>query len=147
MPKEVTQAVVKGVMPTPNGCAVFLGTDYKTFVITVDQYIGNAITMAINDTKRERPLTHDLIMHIFSGLNVEVERVVINDVNESIFYARLLLRMENELGKKIVEIDARPSDCIALAIQAKRPIFVTKKVLDAVEDMTEVLERILKEQQ
>lgn len=147
MPKEVTQAVVKGVMPTPNGCAVFLGTDYKTFVITVDQYIGNAITMAINDTKRERPLTHDLIMHIFSGLNVEVERVVINDVNESIFYARLLLRMENELGKKIVEIDARPSDCIALAIQSKRPIFVTKKVLDAVEDMTEVLERILKEQQ
>ncbi len=147
MPKEVIQALVKGVMPTPNGCAVFLGTDDKTFVITVDQYIGSAITMAINDTKRERPLTHDLIMHIFAGLNVEIERVVINDVNESIFYARLLLRMENELGKKIVEIDARPSDCIALAIQAKRPIFVSKKVLDSVEDMTEVLERILKEQQ
>lgn len=147
MPKEVIQALVKGVMPTPNGCAVFLGTDDKTFVITVDQYIGSAITMAINDTKRERPLTHDLIMHIFAGLNAEIERVVINDVNESIFYARLLLKMENELGKKIVEIDARPSDCIALAIQAKRPIFVAKKVLDSVEDMTEVLERILKEQQ
>lgn len=147
MPKEVLQALVKGVMPTPNGCAVFLGTNDKTFVITVDQYIGNAITMAINDARRERPLTHDLIMHIFSGLNVEVERVVINDVNESIFYARLLLKMENELGKKIVEIDSRPSDCIALAVQSKRPIFVARKVLDAVEDMTEVLERILKEQQ
>ncbi len=146
MSKEVLTATVKGVMPTTNGCAVFLGTALKTFVITVDQYIGSSISMALNETKRERPLTHDLIINIFLGLGVEIERVVINDVSESIFYARLFLVMKNELGQKIVEIDARPSDCIALAIQAKKPILVAKKVVESVEDMSEVLERILKDQ-
>lgn len=146
MQKEVVEATIKAVMPTNNGCAIFLGTPRKTFVITVDQYIGGAISMALNETKKDRPLTHDLIMNVLLGLGVEIERVVINDVSESIFYARILLCMENELGKKIIELDARPSDGMALALQAKKPILVARKVLDAVEDMTEVLERILKEQ-
>ena len=52
--------------------------------------------------------------------------------------------MENELGKKIIELDARPSDSIVLALQMKKPIFASQKVLDNVEDMSEILERILK---
>jgi hypothetical protein len=71
---------------------------------------------------------------------------VINDVKEGTFFARILLRMENELGKKIIEIDARPSDSIVLALQQQRPIYVVSEVLDSVEDMTEVLERVLKQQ-
>jgi bifunctional DNase/RNase len=54
--------------------------------------------------------------------------------------------MENELGKKIVELDARPSDSIVLALQQKRSIFVARAVFDGVEDMTEILERVLKQQ-
>ena len=54
--------------------------------------------------------------------------------------------MENELGKKILEIDARPSDSTVLALQHKRPIFVARKVFDTVEDMTEILERVLRQQ-
>jgi bifunctional DNase/RNase len=54
--------------------------------------------------------------------------------------------MENELGKKIVELDARPSDSIVLALQQKRPIFVARSVFDAVDDMTEILDRVLKQQ-
>jgi bifunctional DNase/RNase len=54
--------------------------------------------------------------------------------------------MENELGKKIIEIDARPSDSIVLALQQKRPIYVATPVLDGTEDMTEILERVLKQQ-
>jgi bifunctional DNase/RNase len=54
--------------------------------------------------------------------------------------------MENELGKKIVELDARPSDSIVLALQQKRPIYVARPVFDTVEDMTEILERVLKQQ-
>jgi len=71
---------------------------------------------------------------------------VINDVNEGTFFARVLLTMENELGKKIIEIDARPSDSIVLALQQKRPLFVVQRVFDSVEDMTEILERVLKQQ-
>lgn len=146
MDYDVTEASIKGVMPTNNGCALFLGTENKTFVIYVDQGIGNAVSMTINEVKRERPLTHDLIGYIFRGLGVELQRIVINDVDEGTFFARIILKQENELGTKLVEIDARPSDSIVLALQEKKPIYVAQKVIDSVEDMTEILERILKQQ-
>jgi len=146
MQKDVVEVSIKGVMPTSNGCAIFLGGDNKTFVIYVDQNIGNAISMTINDVKKERPLTHDLVSSIFHGFGVKVERVIINDVDDGTFYARLILTMQNELGTKVLEVDARPSDSIVLALQAKRPLYASRKVLDSVEDMTEILERILKQQ-
>ncbi len=147
MQNDVVEVFVKGVMPTANGCAVFLGNDEKTFVIYVDHSVGNAIQMTLNGVKKDRPLTHDLIGHIFLGLGVKLDYVVVNDVNEGTFFARILLRMENELGKKIIEIDARPSDSTVLALQHKRPIYVARKVFESVEDMTEILERVLKQQE
>ncbi len=146
MKNDVVEVSIKGIMPTSNGCAIFLGCKEKTFVIYVDQAIGNAISMTLNDVKKDRPLTHDLIGSIFSGLGVNVERIIINDEEAGTFYARIILHMQNELGKKVIEVDARPSDSMVLALQAKKPILVARKVLDAVEDMTEILERILKQQ-
>ncbi len=72
--------------------------------------------------------------------------MVINDLKNSTYFARLFLHAENELGKKILEIDARPSDCIALAVQQKSPIFVADKVFRVVEDMSEVLSRMTEEE-
>ena len=145
MKNDVVEVHVRGVLPTANGCAVFIGNDDKCFVIYVDHSVGAAITMFMRNTPKERPLTHDLIGHIFTGLGVKVERVIINDIKATTYFARLILRTENELGKKILEIDARPSDCIALAVQQKSPIYVTAKVFESVEDMTEVLKRMNKE--
>lgn len=146
MQSDVVEVSIKGVMPTSNGCAIFLGSEEKTFVIYVDQGIGNALSMTINDVKKERPLTHDLIGSVFQGLGVKVERVIINDVEDGTFFARLILSMQNELGTKVLEIDARPSDSMVLALQAKRPIYASRKVMENVEDMTEILDRILKQQ-
>lgn len=146
MNNDSVEVTVKGVMPTSNGCAIFLGNDQKTFVIYVDPAIGNAINMTINQVKKERPLTHDLIGLILRGLETQIERVLINDVDEGTFFARIILQMENELGKKIIELDARPSDSIVLALQMKQPIHVANKVLENVEDMSEILERILRKQ-
>ena len=146
MQNDVVLVTVKGVMPTANGCAVFLGNDEKTFVIYVDHSVGNAIQMTLNGVKKDRPLTHDLIGSVLLGLGTQLEHIVINDAREGTFFARILLRMENELGKKIVEIDARPSDSIVLALQQKRPIHVARVVFANVEDMTEILERVLKQQ-
>ncbi|MBT3541355.1 bifunctional nuclease family protein [Opitutales bacterium] len=146
MNNDSVEVTVKGVMPTSNGCAIFLGNDEKTFVIYVDPAIGNAINMTINQVKKERPLTHDLIGLILRGLETHIERVLINDVDEGTFFARIILQMQNELGKKIIELDARPSDSIVLALQMKQPIHVSKKVLENVEDMSEILERILRKQ-
>jgi bifunctional DNase/RNase len=134
-------------MPTANGCAVFLGNDEKTFVIYVDHSVGNVIQMTLDGVKKERPLTHDLIGHILLGLGAQLEHVLINDAREGTFFARILLKMENELGKKLIELDARPSDSMVLALQQKRPIYVARQVFEAVDDMTEILERVLKQQQ
>lgn len=134
-------------MPTSNGCAVFLGNNDKTFVIYVDQSIGEAIQRAANGEQAERPLTHELMVTMLDGLGAEVERVVINDVEESTFYARLILSMENELGRKIIELDARPSDSIVLALTTQKPLYVAQSVLDRVDDMTEILSKILKQNQ
>jgi len=146
MQNDVSEVAIKGVMPTANGCAVFLGNEEKTFVIYVDHSVGNAISMTLNGVKKERPLTHDLIGSILLGLNITLERVVINDVSDGTFYARIILHMQNELGRKIIEVDARPSDSIVLALQHKKPIYVAQKVLDLVDDMSEILERVLKQQ-
>ncbi|MDD2763439.1 MAG: bifunctional nuclease family protein [Opitutaceae bacterium] len=146
MQNDVVEVAIKGVMPTANGCAVFLGNESKIFVIYVDHSVGNAISMTLNGIKKERPLTHDLIGSILLGLNATIERIIINDVSDGTFYARIILQMQNELGRKIVEVDARPSDSIVLALQQKKPIFAAQKVFDAVEDMSEILERVLKQQ-
>jgi len=133
-------------MPTANGCAVFLGNEEKTFVIFVDQSVGNAIQMTLGGVKKERPLTHDLIGSILLGLGARLDHIIVNDAREGTFFARIFMRMENELGKKIIEIDARPSDSIVLALQQKRPIYVARAVFDAVEDRTEILEQWRKQQ-
>ena len=145
MDNSVVAVSVKGVMPTSNGCAVFLGSDAKTFVIYMDRGIGEAIQRAVNGEQAERPMTHDLMITLLDGLGAEVERVVINDVKEGTFFARLIVSMENELGHKIVEVDARPSDSIVLALTSEKPLYAAQIVLDAVDDMTEILAKILKE--
>jgi bifunctional DNase/RNase len=147
MDNSVVAVSVKGVMPTSNGCAVFLGSDAKTFVIYMDRGIGEAIQRAVNGEQAERPMTHDLMLTLLDGLGAEVERVVINDVEDGTFFARLIVSMENELGHKIVEVDARPSDSIVLALTSEKPLYAAQKVLDAVDDMTEILAKILKEGQ
>jgi bifunctional DNase/RNase len=146
MPADIVEVAIKGLMPTSTGCAVFLGNDDKVFVIYVDSSVGSAISMTINGVKKERPLTHDLIGHMLMGFEITLERIVINDVNDGTYFARVILHMQNELGRKFLELDARPSDSIVLALQQKRPIFVARRVFDLVEDMSEILERVLKQQ-
>ena len=71
-----------------------------------------------------------------------MERVIITELKNSTYFARLILEQHNEVARKLVEIDARPSDCLALATAQKRPIYVAHSLFDQVEDMTEVLDRI-----
>lgn len=145
MDNHVVPVLVKGVMPTSGGCAVFLGTERKTFVIYMDQSIGEAIQRAVNGEDSPRPMTHDLMLTLLDGLEAEVERMVINHVADGTFHARLIVSMENELGHKIIELDARPSDSMVLALASGKPIYVARDVLEAVDDMTEILAKILEQ--
>ncbi len=143
MNKTVVQAQVRAVLPTKEGCAVFLGNPEKVFIIYVDTNVGAAITMFMRETPKERPLTHDLMANLMMALGAKVERVVINELKNATYYARLIISAENELQqRKIIEIDARPSDCIAMAIQQKAQIFVSRSVWEEVEDMSDVLKKM-----
>jgi bifunctional DNase/RNase len=147
MKKDVLPVQIRGLLPANSGVALFLGNDEKVFVIQVEHNMGAVIGMALRGAQHERPLTHDLIGHIFQGFGISVERVVITELRNSTYFARLILKQENELGSKLVELDARPSDCLAIAAAQKRPIFVTTTLFQTVEDMTEVLKRIGDENQ
>jgi bifunctional DNase/RNase len=142
MKNDVQQVEIRGILPANTGCAIFVGNNAKVFVIQVEHNMGAVIGMFLRETPKERPLTHDLVNNIFKGLSVSIERVVITELKNQTYYARLILKQENELGCKIVEIDARPSDCLALATAQKRPIFVAASLFEQVEDMSEYLERI-----
>ena len=113
MNKTVVQVQVRAVLPTKEGCAVFLGNKEKVFIIYVDQNVGAAITMFMRETPKERPLTHDLMANVMMAL-----------------------------GAKVIEIDARPSDSIAMAIQQKSAVFVSQEVWDEVDDMSDVLKKM-----
>src|SRR5438874_3870931 len=142
MKNDVVPVQIRGILPANSGCALFVGNDAKVFVINVEPTMGQVIGMFLHDTPKERPLTHDLIANIFNGFSITVERVIITELKNSTYYARLILQQHNELGRKIVEIDARPSDCLALATAQKRPIYVSSNLFEQVEDMSEVLDRI-----
>ena len=142
MKKDVVPVEIRGILPANSGCAIFLGNDEKVFVIQVEHNMGAIIGMFLRDTPKERPLTHDLILSVFQGFSISVERIVITELKNSTYFARIILQQHNELGRKIVEIDARPSDCLAIASAQKKPIYVSQALFEQVEDMTEVLSRI-----
>ncbi len=141
MSKDVVQVQIKALIPTNAGVAVFVGNEEKIFVIYVDPSVGSAINMFVNGTAKERPLTHDLMALILAAVGAKVERVIVNDLKSGTYFGRLIISAENELHqRKIIELDSRPSDCLAMATQQKAPIFVSREVWDEVEDMSDVLE-------
>jgi bifunctional DNase/RNase len=142
MKQDVVQVQIRGILPANTGSAVFVGNEEKVFVISVDPNMGQIISMYLRDQRTERPLTHELVQNIFKGFGISVERIVITELRSSTFFARIILQQENELGRKLVELDARPSDCLALATAQHRPIYVTTALWEQVEDMSEALERM-----
>src|SRR5258708_19654542 len=144
MKNDVVPVQIREILTANSGCALFVGNDEKVFVINVEPNMGAIIGMFLRDTPKERPLTHDLMQSVFKGFSITVERVIITELRNSTFFARLILQQQNELqtARKIVEIDARPSDCLALAAAQKRPIYVTHALFDQVADMSNALPKI-----
>lgn len=85
-----------------------------------------AIAIELQGASSPRPLTHDLLKNVITELGAKIMSVVISDLIDDIFYARIILDADG----RHVEIDARPSDAIALAIRAKAPIYVEESVLE-----------------
>lgn len=147
MSHAVVSVQVKAIIPTNAGVAVFIGNTEKIFVIYVDPSVGSAINMFLSGTTKERPLTHDLMALVLAAVGARVDRVIINDLKNGTYFGRLIITAENELQqRKIIELDARPSDCIAMATQQRAPIYVSREVWDEVEDMSDALESMQRQQ-
>ncbi len=100
----------------------------RSFPIVIGLHEAWAIDRAVKEIPTPRPLTHDLLYNVITGLSAGLSQIIINDLKNNTFYAKLILQRNGES----VEIDSRPSDAIALAMQKNTPIFVEEKVLDEV---------------
>ena len=100
-------------------------TDRRALPIYINQDQAKAIIGALENQKPPRPLTHDLIVNTLEAWNMVLERVVIHSIQEGTFYAILTVR-QGEVKK---EIDARPSDAIAIALRTNSPIWVMEEVV------------------
>ncbi len=109
---------------------IILGTENKKFAIYTEPQIGHTVQIHLAQGERLRPHTHDLLSSILKGLNASVLQIVISDVEDTIYFARLFLEQQYGDEKQILEVDARPSDCITLALIHKVPIFCTSDMLE-----------------
>lgn len=106
--------------------------------IWVGPFEAEAITIALQEVEVARPQTHDLLNRVFHILKANLQRVIISDLRDDVFYATII----SEVSGNLLEIDARPSDAIALALRAHVPILVTRKVMEeaAIEPEEEKIE-------
>jgi bifunctional DNase/RNase len=102
-------------------------TSSRYLPIWIGHFEADAIAIPMQKVPVSRPLTHDLLRSAISTLGARLEHVIINDLADETFYAKLIL----DQNGKTIEVDARPSDAIALAIRAEVPIFVEDKVIDS----------------
>ncbi|UZE92348.1 MAG: bifunctional nuclease family protein [Methanosarcinales archaeon] len=128
---DTVPVTVEGVymVPSPPGAAPVVMLGYENKMLPIYVGIGEAIAIggALHNETTPRPMTHDLVISLLKKLNAKIDGVVIDDLEDGIYYARLIVQVDG--NKK--ELDARPSDCIALALRADAKIRVKKSVIDA----------------
>jgi len=120
---------IKGLMidPITNMPIIILRDQegQRILPIWVGVFEANAIALQIENVQTPRPMTHDLLKNIIDDLSAQVERIVVTELKENTFYALIHLRTNGHS----IEVDARPSDAIALALRTRSPIFVEEAVI------------------
>jgi hypothetical protein len=128
-PEGFVEMAVQGLMPTENGTAVVLRLEKEGVLLPI--WIGEAeafsIQLRLERRRFERPLTHDLLDAMVKELGGQLVKVQVDDLKGGTFVGTVFLRQD----KRLIPIDARPSDAIALAIGNRVPIFVSRKVIDS----------------
>ena len=137
---ELVPMSIKGLMldPVSNSPIVVLKDEEEKFFlpIWVGIFEANAIALQLENVATPRPMTHDLLRNMISELDARVTRIVINDLRDSTFFAQIRLLVSKGGGDRLLEIDARPSDAIALALRTEAPIYVAQTVLEQAQTIT-----------
>ena len=124
---EMTVESVRINLATQQRVVILKATKQERYLFIWIAYAeAYAIAVELQGTTSPRPLTHDLLKNVIEELHANIESIVISDLIDDIYYARIVLDVDG----RHVEIDARPSDAIALAVRAKTPIYVEESVLE-----------------
>jgi bifunctional DNase/RNase len=124
---RVTVDSVRVSLLTQNRVVVLREAESRRYLpIWIGQFEADAISFVLQDLKPKRPMTHDLLRSTIHAMGGEITQVVINDIQDTTFFARIYIQTASEQ----LELDARSSDAIALALRADAPIFVATHVLD-----------------
>lgn len=110
--------------------------------IWVGIYEANAIALEIEKVVTPRPMTHDLIKNVLTGLDARVHKVVVNELRDDTFFAIIWLERDGS----IISVDSRPSDALALALRVDCPIFVDEDVLKSSKQASAVADRVSSEE-
>ncbi len=110
--------------------------------IWVGVYEANAIALEIEKVQTPRPMTHDLMKNLLIGLDVQVQKVVVNDLRDDTFFALIWLKRNGQL----MSLDARPSDALALALRLDCPIYVEEAVLKSSKIANAVSDKVNNEE-
>jgi uncharacterized protein len=122
--------------------AVVLEREGKRFLIFVGPAEGAAVRRELAGERAERPLTHDLLDYVLRAFDVAVTKVVISALVNDVFCATISLTQRIGDDVNEVRLDARASDSIVVALKAKAPLYVTRRVFDVVDDVSEQLEKL-----
>ena len=137
---ELVPMSIKGLMldPVSNSPIVVLKDEEEKFFlpIWVGIFEANAIALQLENVSTPRPMTHDLLRTTIAQLDARVTRIVINDLRDSTFFAQIRVIVSRAGADRTLEIDARPSDAIALALRTEAPIYVAQSVLDQAQTIT-----------
>jgi bifunctional DNase/RNase len=137
---ELVPMSIKGLMldPVSNSPIVVLKDEAEKFFlpIWVGIFEANAIALQLENVATPRPMTHDLLKSAIAQLDARVTRIVIHDLRDSTFFAQIRVLVSRAGGDTTLELDARPSDAIALALRTEAPIFVAQSVLDQAQTIT-----------
>ncbi|MFM2033235.1 MAG: hypothetical protein RLZZ297_2000 [Chloroflexota bacterium] len=124
---QVTVDSVRVSLLTQNRVVVLRETESRRYLpIWIGQFEADAISFVLQNLTPTRPMTHDLLRTVFAELDGELEHVLINDIQETTFYAQIHVRTAH----KTLVLDARTSDAIAVALRAHIPIYVASHVFD-----------------
>src|SRR5438128_5215793 len=124
---EMTVESVRINLATQQRVVILKATKQERYLfIWIAHAEAYAIAVELQGTTTPRPITHDLLKNVITELGAKIVNIVISDLIDDIFYARIIL----DVAGRHVELDSRPSDAIALAVRAKTPIFVEESVLE-----------------
>ena len=132
MTEDLVQVAFDRIVQTRAYTAVVLRDKEFRFAIFADGSVGKFLQSHLGGEERQRPLTHDLLSTILQAYDIRVLQVVINDVQEGVFFARLYLEMVKDGLRHVLEVDARPSDSIILAFLQNAPVLCARHVMDKV---------------